>query len=251
MILSCVRAPEEGSDVSADGFENLRSAGVGFLDDWRRLNVAITRAKHAMWIVGHAGVLKQSDEWRELINDSKKRDAFIDRSNSHSATSAAAAASSSKSQAGTRGTRWGSGDVDTSYTTSGVPSSRYSGAGPADSRWGTGSGGGPNSEGFQAERGDLGAKLGEPPRAPYPHPPQSGYSNQSRFRGAPLGAHYGGAGPLGEESLFHGLPIATPSRHGLSDAQSRPPFQEPVMPDYRERERAPSRHGFADPHPQS
>ena len=36
------------------------------------------RAKFAMWIVGHAGVLKQSTEWRELINDSKKRNAFLD-----------------------------------------------------------------------------------------------------------------------------------------------------------------------------
>ncbi len=38
------------------------------------------RAKFAMWIVGHAGVLKQSSEWRELINDSKKRNAFLDSS---------------------------------------------------------------------------------------------------------------------------------------------------------------------------
>lgn len=72
MIFSCVRAPEAGT---ATGLNTNR--GVGFVDDWRRLNVAITRAKYAMWIVGHAGVLKQSAEWRELINDSRRRGAYI------------------------------------------------------------------------------------------------------------------------------------------------------------------------------
>ncbi|CAM9712680.1 unnamed protein product, partial [Scytosiphon promiscuus] len=75
MIFSCVRAPEVTSP-ECPGANSI--GGVGFLDDWRRLNVAITRAKFAMWIVGHAGVLKQSTEWRELINDSKKRGAFVD-----------------------------------------------------------------------------------------------------------------------------------------------------------------------------
>lgn len=73
MIFSCVRAPEE----SASG-DSGRNGGIGFMDDWRRLNVAITRAKYAMWIVGHAGVLKQSSDWRELIKDSKERGAFVD-----------------------------------------------------------------------------------------------------------------------------------------------------------------------------
>lgn len=75
MILSCVRAPEEGLAPGA-----VQQGGIGFVDDWRRLNVAITRAKHAMWIVGHAGTLRRSDEWRELINDARKRGAFVDPS---------------------------------------------------------------------------------------------------------------------------------------------------------------------------
>lgn len=52
------------------------------MGDWRRLNVAITRAKYSMWIVGHAGTLREDNEWRELINDSKRRGAFVDRSDS-------------------------------------------------------------------------------------------------------------------------------------------------------------------------
>lgn len=80
MIFSCVRAPEEGCSKQDSESSDGHRGGVGFLDDWRRLNVAITRAKHAMWIIGHAGVLKQSNEWRELINDSRERAAFVDHS---------------------------------------------------------------------------------------------------------------------------------------------------------------------------
>ena len=50
------------------------------MSDWRRLNVAITRAKHSMWIVGHAGVLRMNHDWRELIDDSKRRGAFLEQS---------------------------------------------------------------------------------------------------------------------------------------------------------------------------
>ena len=31
----------------------VRTEGLGFLNDLRRMNVAITRAKHFMWIVGN------------------------------------------------------------------------------------------------------------------------------------------------------------------------------------------------------
>ncbi|CAM9617640.1 unnamed protein product [Discosporangium mesarthrocarpum] len=75
IILSCVRAPEDPSSKSQEGRAN---GGIGFLDDWRRLNVAITRAKYAMWIVGHASTLKQNHEWRELIMDSKNRKAYVE-----------------------------------------------------------------------------------------------------------------------------------------------------------------------------
>lgn len=76
IILSCVRAPKKGSQEDSDKAQG----GIGFVDDWRRLNVAITRAKHSMWIVGHAGVLKQSSEWRELISDCKRRGTYVDDS---------------------------------------------------------------------------------------------------------------------------------------------------------------------------
>jgi hypothetical protein len=55
IIISCVRA-----QVNSD-------KGVGFLEDIRRMNVMITRAKYGLWIVGHGKTLEQSPPWRELL----------------------------------------------------------------------------------------------------------------------------------------------------------------------------------------
>lgn len=47
VIMSCVRASEPGLQT-----------GIGFVSDIRRMNVAITRAKRALWILGSAATLK-------------------------------------------------------------------------------------------------------------------------------------------------------------------------------------------------
>ena len=49
VIMSCVRASESGLQT-----------GIGFVSDIRRMNVAITRAKRALWILGSAATLKVS-----------------------------------------------------------------------------------------------------------------------------------------------------------------------------------------------
>ncbi|WEJ94805.1 DEAD-box type RNA helicase [Yamadazyma tenuis] len=59
IIMSCVRANEAG--------------GVGFLSDVRRMNVALTRAKSSLWILGNAASLTRNKNWKNLIEDARSR----------------------------------------------------------------------------------------------------------------------------------------------------------------------------------
>jgi superfamily I DNA and/or RNA helicase len=57
-----------------------RQAHTGFLKDFRRLNVAITRAKHSLLMVGNSYTLENSDSYdlKGLINDIKTRQFLFD-----------------------------------------------------------------------------------------------------------------------------------------------------------------------------
>ncbi|XP_027368476.1 uncharacterized protein LOC113874453 [Abrus precatorius] len=53
------------------------SGKVGFLSNRQRANVALTRAKYCLWILGNAATLINSDSvWRKLVLDAKQRDCF-------------------------------------------------------------------------------------------------------------------------------------------------------------------------------
>ncbi|ONH68944.1 Helicase SEN1 [Cyberlindnera fabianii] len=65
IIMSCVRA-----DPS--------SRGVGFLRDFRRMNVALTRPKSSLWILGHQESLVKNELWRDLITDAKERNCLVE-----------------------------------------------------------------------------------------------------------------------------------------------------------------------------
>ena len=59
IIFSCVRASPAG--------------GIGFLQDIRRMNVGLTRAKSSLWVLGNSSSLMRGEFWRMLVEDAKGR----------------------------------------------------------------------------------------------------------------------------------------------------------------------------------
>ncbi|XP_042981759.1 uncharacterized protein LOC122311308 isoform X6 [Carya illinoinensis] len=55
-----------------------RYASIGFLSNHQRTNVALTRARHCLWILGNEGTLGNRDSiWKDLVLDAKKRQCFF------------------------------------------------------------------------------------------------------------------------------------------------------------------------------
>lgn len=50
-----------------------KGSSIGFLADVRRLNVALTRAKKSLWIVGKSSTLSVNPEWSALLNSLNER----------------------------------------------------------------------------------------------------------------------------------------------------------------------------------
>ncbi|GJN26634.1 hypothetical protein PR202_gb14583 [Eleusine coracana subsp. coracana] len=56
-----------------------RAGSVGFLTNLQRTNVALTRAKHCLWIVGNGTTLSNSNSvWQKIIKDAQERGWFFD-----------------------------------------------------------------------------------------------------------------------------------------------------------------------------
>jgi regulator of nonsense transcripts 1 len=64
IVLSCVRSNE--------------NQGIGFLSDPRRLNVALTRAKYGLVILGNPKVLSKHELWHSLLTHFKDRKCFVE-----------------------------------------------------------------------------------------------------------------------------------------------------------------------------
>jgi senataxin len=63
IIFSCVRASG--------------SKGIGFLSDVRRMNVALTRAKHFLFIIARCQTIISNPFWRDLVEHARERRAMI------------------------------------------------------------------------------------------------------------------------------------------------------------------------------
>lgn len=57
-----------------------RGGRVGFLSDWRRLNVAITRARRGVVVVGDPDTLMSDPHWRAFLRWCKARGAVMEES---------------------------------------------------------------------------------------------------------------------------------------------------------------------------
>lgn len=64
IIFSCVRASASGS--------------IGFLNDTRRMNVALTRAKCSLFVLGNANALTKHPIWHAMIQNATERHCYID-----------------------------------------------------------------------------------------------------------------------------------------------------------------------------
>ncbi|VAI54731.1 unnamed protein product [Triticum turgidum subsp. durum] len=63
VIFSCVRCNKEQN--------------IGFVSDFRRMNVAITRARSAVLVIGSASTLKKDKHWTNLVESAKERNRYF------------------------------------------------------------------------------------------------------------------------------------------------------------------------------
>ncbi|CAD8060020.1 unnamed protein product [Paramecium primaurelia] len=62
IIFSCVRSSE--------------CKGIGFLNDGRRINVALTRAKYALFVIGNGLTLSKGQLWRNFLQNMQERELY-------------------------------------------------------------------------------------------------------------------------------------------------------------------------------
>ena len=88
VIFSCVRASRKGvgelydaSSYSIFGLctyiYQLHLSGIGFLNDIQRMNVALTRAKHFLFVIARCRTIIINPYWRDLISYARSQRAIL------------------------------------------------------------------------------------------------------------------------------------------------------------------------------
>lgn len=70
LVLSTVRATHSAPEGS-------NQSRIGFVADVRRMNVALTRARLSLWVLGNTRTLQRDHNWGALVKDAKERDVII------------------------------------------------------------------------------------------------------------------------------------------------------------------------------
>lgn len=70
LVLSTVRATHSAPD-------GVNQSRIGFVADVRRMNVALTRAKLSLWVLGNTRTLQRDHNWGALVKDAKEREVII------------------------------------------------------------------------------------------------------------------------------------------------------------------------------
>ena len=65
------------TDTDSNEKTNNNNIGIGFLNDFRRMNVGLSRAKVGCFIVGHYETLKNNNYWMKLMNFCKDKNSFF------------------------------------------------------------------------------------------------------------------------------------------------------------------------------
>ncbi|XP_059288718.1 uncharacterized protein LOC132042120 isoform X1 [Lycium ferocissimum] len=81
VILSTVRAFEACSNAT-----QINSSRIGFVADVRRMNVALTRARLSLWIMGNARTLRTNQNWAALVKNAKERELVMSLKRPYNAT---------------------------------------------------------------------------------------------------------------------------------------------------------------------
>lgn len=154
VLFSCVRAPSSGGG----------GGGIGFLADQRRMNVALTRARRSLVVLGNIGRLSSDGTWKALVDHSKSRERLEPEAvkartsgggSGGGGDGEALCARLEETAAGKKGGRWSGDRQGTGRNRAG-----RGGRGEADDAVGSRVAGGSDKKEIQAPRRPAGSRTG-------------------------------------------------------------------------------------------